>query len=212
MRWDRIVPHYKGDLVLINSVITPRDSANSRLLIVFMTDMSSAATQLMEGEWRDGTYAKYIRIPLENAFELDEKRLCGEFGYSIGDLSLIQACAVAYGGLGDAGLRAGDTVVVAPATGRFSGYTGLTTLSLGATVIAAGRRQEPLNELVEAMGKNPLLETVLLTGDVDKDAEAFQRAAGRRGVDIYVDWSPPVSTSIWVLLARHQPISPLLSR
>jgi NADPH:quinone reductase-like Zn-dependent oxidoreductase len=180
-----------GDLVLVNSVIAPRDSMSDRLLFAFATDGSPAAQSLMKNDWRNGTYAQYVRIPLENAFQLDEKRLCGDLGYKIGDLSMIQTCAVGYGGLADGDVKAGDTVIVAPATGRFSGATVLTALAMGANVIAAGRRQEPLNELVKAMGKSATLKTVLLTGDVEKDTESFKGAVGPKGADFYVDWSPP---------------------
>jgi NADPH:quinone reductase-like Zn-dependent oxidoreductase len=180
-----------GDLVLVNSVITPRDSVNSRLLFAFASDGSPASQSLMEGDWRNGTYAQYVRIPLENAFLLDEQRLCTDFGYKIGDLSLIQTCAVGYGGLADGDVKAGDTVIVAPATGRFSGATVLTALAMGANVVAAGRRQGPLDELVKAMGKSATLKTVLLTGDVGKDTDAFKGAVGPKGADFYVDWSPP---------------------
>ncbi|KAK5627107.1 hypothetical protein RRF57_002822 [Xylaria bambusicola] len=33
--------------------------------------------RLMEGEWRNATYAGYVKAPLENLFPLDQTRLCG---------------------------------------------------------------------------------------------------------------------------------------
>jgi threonine dehydrogenase-like Zn-dependent dehydrogenase len=178
-----------GDLVLVNSTIEARDS-EAKTLIGFMSGLHPGAPKLSSGAWRDGVWAQYARLPLENVLKLDEERLVKELGYEIAELSLIQTCAVAYGGLGDAGLRAGDTVIVAPATGRFSGATVLTALAMGANVVAAGRRQEALDELVAGMNKNPALKTVLLTGDVSKDTESFQKAVGPRGADVYIDWSP----------------------
>ena len=45
-----------------------------------------AAMRLMEGEWRNGSFAEYAKFPLENVFVLDEDVLCGALGYSIEDL------------------------------------------------------------------------------------------------------------------------------
>jgi hypothetical protein len=46
----------------------------------------SAAKKLMEGEWRDGSFAEYAKFPLENVFALDEDVLLNKLGYSIEDL------------------------------------------------------------------------------------------------------------------------------
>ena len=45
-----------------------------------------AAKGLMDGEWRDGSFAEYARFPLENVFALDEGRLFGELKYTVEDL------------------------------------------------------------------------------------------------------------------------------
>lgn len=42
--------------------------------------------KLIEGEWRDGTYAEYAKFPTENVFPLNEEILLGKLGYSIEDL------------------------------------------------------------------------------------------------------------------------------
>jgi hypothetical protein len=45
------------------------------------------AMKLMEGEWRDGSYAEYAKFPLENVFPLDEEVLLRKLGYGVEDLS-----------------------------------------------------------------------------------------------------------------------------
>jgi NADPH:quinone reductase-like Zn-dependent oxidoreductase len=165
-----------GDLVLVEPTITARDDSTSQLLLGFWEGMTSATKKLMGGMWRDGLCQQFCRLPVENVFKLDEIRLTKELSYRIEDLHLIETCAIAYGGLGDSGVRAGDTIIVSPATGRFGGATVLTALAMGAKVIAAGRRQEALDKLVAAMGPGALLKTVLLSGTVDKDSSVFPRS------------------------------------
>ncbi|KAF2670224.1 isopropanol dehydrogenase [Microthyrium microscopicum] len=182
-----------GDLVLLDCTIRARDSS-ANILLGFMAGSHLSANVLWDDAWRDGVWARYARVPLENVHKLDEKRLVGELGYEIADCTLIQTCAIAYGGLDDAGVRAGDTVIVAPATGRFSGATVLTALAMGANVVAAGRRQAALDELVKGLNNNPAVKTVLLAGDVERDFESFRNAVGPNGADVYVDWSPGAVT------------------
>lgn len=73
----------------------------------------------MRGEWRDGTFAEYAKVPLESCFALDEGRLTGSIrdgglGYEVEQLAYITSLLVPYGGLRDIGLQAGETVIVAP--------------------------------------------------------------------------------------------------
>jgi hypothetical protein len=36
--------------------------------------------KLMEGEWRNGSFAEYAKFPMENVFRLDEEILCVKMG------------------------------------------------------------------------------------------------------------------------------------
>jgi threonine dehydrogenase-like Zn-dependent dehydrogenase len=192
----------KGDLVILDATITARDDPSSQMLLGFMPGITPGAYKLADNPWRDGVWAQYARVPTENVYKVNEQRLTKELRYSISDLSLIQTCAVAMGGLADAGLKPGDTLVVAPATGRFSGATVLLALVMGANVVAAGRRQEALDELVAGMKENAAsLKTVLLTGDVAKDTESFQEVVGPQGADVYVDWSPSAVSGTFAYFA-----------
>lgn len=93
----------------------------------------------MAGEWRDSTYAEYTKVPLENCFPLDEKRLLGEiadggFGYKIEDVAYIPRPIVPYGGLVDIRLQPGETIIIAPATGSFGGAAVEIAIAMGARV------------------------------------------------------------------------------
>ena len=62
---------------------------------------------------------------MENCYALNERLLCGSqqdggFGYNVDDLPHL-AMHIAYGGLRSIVLKAGETVIVAPATGSVSG-------------------------------------------------------------------------------------------
>jgi threonine dehydrogenase-like Zn-dependent dehydrogenase len=144
----------------------------------------------MQGEWRHGTYAEYAKVPLENCFALDEKRLCGELGYTISDLCAISSLLVPFGGLSEIGLAAGDTIVVAPATGKFGGGAVTTALAMGARVVACGRNKEVLGNMKELFGGTGRIEIVVLTRDETEDTRAMVEANGGREVDAYIDFSP----------------------
>ena len=93
----------------------------------------------MHGEWRNSTYANYAKVPLENCFPLDEKLLLGSpseggMGYKIEDLAYIPRPLVPYGGLVDIRLTAGETIVIAPATGSFGGAAVEAAIAMGARV------------------------------------------------------------------------------
>ena len=93
----------------------------------------------MHYEWRDWTYAEYAKVPLENCFPLDEERLLtpvdnGGLGYSIETLTQLPRLLVPYGGLVDIKLQAGETIIIAPATGMFGGRAVEVALAMGAQV------------------------------------------------------------------------------
>jgi hypothetical protein len=96
----------------------------------------------MHGEWRDWTYAEYAKVPLENCIPLDEERLLGPvendgLGYSVENLTQLPRLLVPYGGLRDINLQAGETIIIAPATGMFGGRAVDVALAMGAKVSTA---------------------------------------------------------------------------
>jgi NADPH:quinone reductase-like Zn-dependent oxidoreductase len=131
----------------------------------------------MRGEWRDSTYAEYVKAPLENCVPLNEKRLTaspaeGGLGYDIPHLAYFAALMVPYGGLRDVNLQAGETVVIAPATGGFGGAVVLVALAMGARVIAMGRKLESLAKLKKISDR---VETVQITGNLEGETAALAR-------------------------------------
>lgn len=92
---------------------------------------------------------------------------------------------VPYGGLSDIGLKAGETIIITPATGPFGGAAVKVALAMGARVIAMGRNAEILRKLAASHER---VETVQITGDMLADFKSLQ-AFGT--IDAYLDISPP---------------------
>jgi len=177
-----------GQLVYVNSVIHSRDNPDDILLMGLHQGVSAGSKKLMHEVWRDGTWAEYCRAPLEGVLPLDEERLVGELGYTEAELTTIGRFLVVYGGLKDIGLQAGETVVVAPATGAFGGAAVAVSLAMGASVVAMGRNGDSLAKLESGFGGR--VRTVRITGDAEKDAEELRRA-GRGAIDAVFDIAPP---------------------
>lgn len=174
-----------GMLVFVDCIIRGRDDATAVFLSGIHEGYSEGSTILMRGEWRDSTYAEYAKVPLETCEILDERKLCGKMGYDIADLACFPALLVPYGGLRDIDLKAGEMVIVSPATGAFGGAAVLVALAMGARVIAMGRNVEALERIKK---RSERIETVPITGDVVRDSEAL-RSFG--AVDAFFDISPP---------------------
>lgn len=95
-------------------------------------------------------------------------------GYDIGSLAYIFTLLVPYSGLRDINLTAGETIVVAPATGTYGGAAVLVALAMGARVIVMGRNLDALNRIA-ARSHEGRIEVVQVTGDVQADADALRR-------------------------------------
>ena len=168
-----------GQLVFCDPTITARDDADCNFQLGMHGGLSEGSRKLMDGPWRHGTYAEVAKLPLENCFPLDEERLCGAkpdgLGYKIEELLAISTGLVPFGGLEEAGVGAGTTVIVAPATGKFSGAAVLVALAMGAKVIAVGRNANGLEKLKQFPGAERLT-TVQLVSDAQKDTGALLAA------------------------------------
>lgn len=201
-----------GQLVVLDPVIRPRDHTTDNFLLgAHGGRPGGPASQIMASTWRDGTFAQVVAAPVENVHVLDEEVLLGQggmlghgYGYGLHDLSVLMALAVPYGGLDAVGLRPGETVVVAPATGGFGGAAVHVALAMGAQVIAMGRNEALLAEMEKNLGdqkdqtgKYPSLVTVKLSGSVEGDFDGIQTAAhklGSKTVDVFFEISPPMVT------------------
>ncbi|KAM5341997.1 hypothetical protein ACJ41O_015028 [Fusarium nematophilum] len=151
-----------------------------------------ASRKLSRGEWRDSTFTEYAKLSLENCHPLDEKRLLGStqdggFGYTLEDLTHLLSMLIPFGGLADIDVEAGETVIIALATGRYGSAAAHLALAMGARVIAIGRNASVLSQL----GKiSPRLDTVRITNDESVDTQAL-RSVIPGGADAFWDMSPP---------------------
>src|SRR3569833_104348 len=178
-----------GQLVLLDSFIRARDNPNVQILWGTFGGTTPTSQKFMKNNWSSGTFAEYALAPLENTTALDESRLCGSpsaggLGYAVEDLQSLAIQAVAYGGLRSIGVQAGETVIVAPATGIFSGSAVGVADAMGAKVIAAGRNRAVLEKLKKTY---PRIQNVQHKGEVSADAEAMRKWGA---ADAYVDISP----------------------
>ena len=196
-----------GQLVFVDCFIRGRDDPTALILSGYRPGHTENSKKLMEGEWKDSTYAEFAKCPLENCYPVDEGRMCGAvkdggLGYSIPDLMSVWPLMVSYGGLKDISLLAGETIIVAPATGTFGGGAVIVALAMGAWVVAVGRNQNTLDKIKRLSER---IEVVKLTGEVEADAKAL----GKFGpLDAYIDFSPPAaakSTHIMSCLTALKP-------
>ncbi|KAI0017672.1 NAD(P)-binding protein [Xylariomycetidae sp. FL0641] len=177
-----------GRLVLVDAFVGARDDPDVMLLQGLMPGGDARSRRLASEVWRDGAAQTHAVVPLENVVPLDEAALLGTHGYEVADLARLPALAVAYGATQAARLKAGETVVVGPATGQLSGSAVEVAAALGARVVALGRNAQVLRRLKATL---PRVETVTVSGDVEADARAIQ-AFGP--VDVFLDFSPSSAT------------------
>lgn len=187
-----------GQLVMLDTLIRARDDPGVQILWGFWDGPTPASKKFAADNWSMGSYAEFVRAPLENTWALDEARLCGSptadggggLGYSIWDLAVIPEALVPYGGLRSLALQAGETVVVAPATGGFSGAAVNVARAMGATVLAMGRNAAVLERVTSRFPQGAVLP-VPNTGDMQADVAALRAAAAVGNINAYLDLSPP---------------------
>ncbi|KAJ7739833.1 putative isopropanol dehydrogenase [Mycena metata] len=164
-----------GMLVFCDYIVHLRDAPEERIVLGYHGGFTPQEQRLSSGHWRNGCFAEYAAFPAENLAEL----------------------ASVIPGMGAAnaiGVRAGETVLVLPATGFFSSSAVAAVLGLGANVVVAGRSREKLQALVDRFGQDGNVVSVVLTGDAHQDAVALRAATpGSRGADAYIDYSPPAA-------------------
>ncbi|KAM5357083.1 hypothetical protein ACJZ2D_016629 [Fusarium nematophilum] len=181
-----------GQLVFVDLFTRSRDNPDDAILQGYVGG-SAASMKLMDA-WKDGTFAQYARMPLENIAPLNEELLVTQMGYTFADLSLLGPAAIAMGGLCEVDVHAGDIVIVAPATGLYGGSCVQVALAMGARVVAASRNDSLLTKMASTFESSGRLTTVKLTGDLEIDTAALKKATGSvRGADVFADWSPLAS-------------------
>ncbi|KAI1846918.1 hypothetical protein JX266_007139 [Neoarthrinium moseri] len=193
-----------GQLVQFDCLVRARDAQDGpkQFLSAFFDGFSAASKKLMRDAFRDGTFAEYVRVPLENVFVLDESRLLGSpgsggLGLQVEELGELVALPVPFGGLNGVDLKPGELVLISPATGPFGGAACMVALAMGAKVLAWGRDEKKLenvqgiSETISHGRFRGMVNVVKLYNDPSKDAEAIKTAAGGRPIDVFFDISPP---------------------
>ncbi|PWY90903.1 putative isopropanol dehydrogenase [Aspergillus heteromorphus CBS 117.55] len=199
----------RGQLVFCDVLIRARDNPAVSIMLGIHGGGYPAAEKLMHGPWRNGTYAEFTRLPLENVFPLNEDLLTRKMGYTLSSLSFMPTCLVGLGGLTEVDVKPGEMVVIAPATGRFGGAAVAVALALGATVVAAGRNQGVLSRLEATYASTGRIRTVVLSEDTSRNTEAFKAAVGNpRGADVFVDFSPPAAEGNTLLTSAIEILRP----
>ncbi|KAJ3712213.1 alcohol dehydrogenase [Lentinula raphanica] len=183
-----------GQLVYLDCTIRGRDNPTEAVILSGIIEgFTESSRKLMHGEWRNSTYAEYTKFPLENCIPLNERRLLGSVDtgglvYRVGDLMHISRLLVPYGGLDDVGMKPGETVIIAPATGPFGSAAVRVALALGAgRVIAMGRNKTALGQLSSLDNR---ISTVEITGNEQTETEALRKLGP---IDVFFDISPPTA-------------------
>ena len=180
-----------GQLIFVDCTIRARDDPHIMFLLAIHEGGTPQSKKLARDVWRDGSFAEYVRVPLENCFPLDETSLCGKLSYTLHDLAYMACLLVPFGGLRSIGLQPGELLLVATATGNYGGAGVLVGLAMGARVIAMGRNETELERLKDfalAANSQARLTTLYMTGDELVDADALH-ALGP--LDAVLDLSPP---------------------
>ncbi|KAJ9605429.1 hypothetical protein H2200_010086 [Cladophialophora chaetospira] len=180
-----------GQLVLVDPMVRGRDDPAKSILLGVHGGISEGAGRLMKRDdaWRDGSCAEFARWPLENVHVLDEVKLKA-LGYGAAELAYLLRLLVPMGGVAELDVRAGERVVVAPATGQFGGAAVEVALATGADVVICGRKRdvlETMKRVLQPVYPAARIDVVQLTGTVETDVAAIQ-AGGP--VDKYIDFSP----------------------
>lgn len=180
-----------GQLIYFDTYIQGRDDTTTLFLHGLCGGFTPGSNKLMETVWRNGTYAEYAKLPLENCFPMDEARLLGSpaeggLGYSVNDLIYLLTISVPFGGLRDVDVRAGEKVIITPATGAFGSAAVFSALAMGARVVAMSRNLSAL-EPFKALGYGDRIRFVENTGNVEADINELTKDGL---ADVFLDISP----------------------
>jgi alcohol dehydrogenase len=183
-----------GDWVFCDCTVRSRDDAVSPDIILQCVTAGSVRALRLQRYFHDGSYAEQLRTPTENVFPL------GEIDPAEAPLwCRVSSLLVPYGGLLSIDLKAGETLVVNGATGKFGGAAVEVALAMGAAcVLATGRNAAGLAELARRYG--PRVRPVVMTGEEDADrAKIIEQAPGP--IDCVFDILPPAASQTQVRAA-----------
>ncbi|KAI9167636.1 Alcohol dehydrogenase-like protein [Paramyrothecium foliicola] len=180
-----------GQLVYVDVLVRARDDPDATQILLGGHQGFTEGTRKLFQAWK-GLWSDVAAVQMETCIPLDEEYMT-RAGYSFGDLMHIERLAVANAGVHAADLRPGETVIVCPATGQYSGATAELVAQLGCNVIALSRSASKLDRLASI---HPRITVVETTGDVAVDTAAILAACppGSKGADALVDVTPGTAT------------------
>src|ERR1700761_1072467 len=137
-----------GEWVYVDSMIRSRDDAiNPDTILLGWTARTPAAMPLHRF-YHHGSFAEQVLVPTENVTPIGDIDAA-----EAGRWTALGRLLVPFGGLLAGDLRAGETIVVSGAPGGFGGAGVAVALAMGAaTVVATGRNERSLEELVRRFG------------------------------------------------------------
>ncbi|MCJ1325995.1 hypothetical protein MMC10_002658 [Thelotrema lepadinum] len=181
-----------GQLVYIEQVLRTRSDPHtliphgaSRLSNGIYRPANERA--LLPGRWRNGSWAELLTVSTKSVHVLDEDILVGQLGYKLEELGTIGSLIVPCCGLLILGLRPGDTVLIAPATGSSGSAAVQVALAMRAKVIAMVEDEGDMAEVANFAEKGKLC-FVKTTGNVQEDVDAV-RSYGR--IDVFFNTFSP---------------------
>ncbi|GAC1613102.1 MAG: zinc-binding alcohol dehydrogenase family protein [Novosphingobium sp.] len=173
-----------GDWVYCDPTLRARDFQGVPAIALQGLTANGPAALAMQRQYRDGSWAGKLRLPLENVFPI------GTIDpHDAGRWLALGTMLVPFGGLSSIELSAGETVVINGATGSFGSAAVAVALAMGAArVIATGRNGAALDRLAARYGRR--VQTARMSGDRGADTSTIQSAAGAP-IDVVFDILPP---------------------
>ena len=183
-----------GDWVYIDATIRSRDDIAEPEQILLGWTYRTAAALPLHRFYHHGTFAEQVLVPTENVTRIGDIDAA-----DAGKWTALGQFLVPYGGLRAGALSAGETLVVNGATGGFGSAAVAVALGMGAaTVVATGRNEQTLAELVSRFGHR--VRTVAMTGVEEIDRRAIVVAAGAP-IDMVFDILPREASATLVRAA-----------
>jgi alcohol dehydrogenase len=162
----------KGQRVVVSSHLVARENVQEPGQILIGVTSPGGVGDALQESWKDGTLAEYALFPAQAVTPIE-----GLENYDLAQLATITRCVVPYGGLVRGQLAPGETVIINGATGAYGSAAVLVALAMGASrIVAAGRNEATLREVVEAGGSR--VHPLVLSGHIEKDTAALRNWAG----------------------------------
>ena len=189
-----------GDWVLCDPTVRSRDGGLAPDITLQGWSSRGEGGLRLQKHFHNGPFAERMMVPTENAIPLGTIDAADAGRWCAAGVALVP-----YGGLLAAGLQAGETILVSGATGNYGSAAVATALAMGAgCVVAPGRNEQTLADLVRRFGSR--VRPVTLTGDGDADRARMQ-AAAPGPIDCVLDILPP-SVSATVVRAAVMAVRP----